>query len=214
MADMYQDIGTLVSTYWYVFAILGGFIFVAYILFKSSSSKTPKPVQRSVVERQNFLDRMKFNKSDTYKKIEVNGKYRYQIEKIQASTHEGEQVLEMVLKPLVFGLLAIGKEDGYVFKGVNFTYDTGKPSVLTMGLGVTAWKREGLYYDNTLNKKQIEYFSREYSAQTDMETLSSEYYAMGQENSVIDPTRAHATLSEHLNIERIKEERKKQQLGS
>jgi hypothetical protein len=194
--------------------IAAGVIVLIVLYFLKNRPKTGlKPINRNEIERENFIRRMEFNDTP-YKWIEMNGKKKYRILKLQPSEKDTISVFEFVLKPVLYGLFAYGKSNAYVFNAANFKFYTAKQDTIFLNNGVTAWNYGGIFYDNSFSNDFISYFKRTYTALTDWENLSSQYYASSQEASVVDPDRAHATLGAHLEIERIKEERKKQQLGS
>ena len=210
--DYFKTIIDILSQYWWAIAI-AVIVLIVLMLWKRQPKDTLKPVNRSEIERQLFIKRMEFNNTP-YKTIDVWGKRKYRILKFQGSVKDDIKIFEFVLKPLLYGVLPYGKENGYVFRAEHFTFDTAEPETMYLKNGVTAWYRLGIFYDNSFSNDNITYFKRDFNAQTDWENLSSQYYASSQEASVVDPDRAHATLGAHLEIERIKEERKKQQLGS
>lgn len=213
MADDYaQTLMMLIQDYWWIGAIAILLIVILYF-FKQQPKNQLKAVNRAEIERQLFINRMSFNDSP-YKFMEVAGKKKYRIQKFQASEKDGVKVFEFVMKPLMLGIVPIGKPYGYIFKADHFEYDNAKPNTIMLKPGITTWSRLGVFFDNTFSKDNITFFSRDYSAQTDLENTLSMTYSAAQEQSVIDPNRAHATLDRHLEIERIKEERKKQQLGT
>lgn len=181
------------------------------IISQQKSNKPLKPVERSEVERKKFLDRMSFNDS-RFKWLKREGKKVFQIEKLQASTYKETKVFEMVLKRVYFNILPFGRSEGYVFKADSIEYDASDQKSLSLLRDVSAWLRLGIYIDNSFNANEIKFFNRDYAAQTDFEDLSSVYYATAQEQSVINPDRGHSTLTDHLEIEKIKEQRRKNQL--
>lgn len=216
MANDLDYIGSLLNQY-------GGYILVAIAIYAAifiyKNYKTTdkiKPVKRSEIERDNFIKRMSFN-DNTYKNLVVNGKPKYRIKKIQASTYEVDKatikIMEMVLQPLHFRFLPFGKVNGYVFNGDNVKRSETNQNNLDLKLGTTTWLQNGVFMDNSFPKEVITYFKRDYVAFTDFENLSSVYYASAQEQSVIEPNRGHATLSDHLEIENTKEQRRKMQMG-
>lgn len=214
MADDYlQSIMSVLDQYGLYIAAGVIVLLVLYFLGKRPKSAL-KPVNRNEIERENFIRRMEFNDTP-YKWIEVLGKKKYKVLKLQPSEKETDLIYELVLKPVLYGLFAYGKPNAYVFNVTNFKFYTNKPDTIFLNNGVTCWNYGGIFYDNSFTNDNIKYFKRSYNGQTDWEELSSSYYASSQEASVVsDPNRAHDTLGAHLEIERIKEERKKQQLGS
>lgn len=216
MPDELENIIQIAQENWLIISlVIVGFI-ALYVWRNYKPKSQVKPVKRSEIERDQFLKRMSFNDTN-FKNLWVNNKPKYRIRKFQASTYKDGQndirVFELVMKPLKFGLLPIGKEEGYTVRAENLSEHDTKPNDLVLKLGSTFWYRQGVYMDNSFSKNLIAWFVREYSAQTDLENLSSVYYASAQEQSVIDPDRGHMTLSDHLEIEKIKEQKRKLQMG-
>jgi hypothetical protein len=212
IADLYNDIGVFVEKNWPILGIVI-LALVGIVIFFRPQKKQLKPVKRSEIERKEFIRRMKLNDSP-FETLRQNDKNKYRILKFQASTKAEMPVYELVVKTLIGGILPYGDEIPMILSKDSVDYDLAEPKFLVLKNGSTLWYRMGIFVDNRLGDELIKYFVREYTVQTDWEDLSSIYYAKSQEQAVIDAERAHKTLSDHLEIERIKEERKKLQLGA
>lgn len=115
-------------------------------------------------------------------------------------------------KPLPFGL-GLGKPEGYIFKKDNLSIDPAWPMDVVLTRGKTAWRgADWIFYDNDIPHQAAAAHVREFMAQTDLENYSADVYAIMQELSVVRPEFAHATLTDTLEIEKKREERRKQTL--
>jgi hypothetical protein len=177
---------------------------------------------------------MDFNDSIKFKWLSIeNGKRFLAIEKfrpqlvevkeprpegknVKYETVRSEQIFEMVVKKPIFRQVPIfiSKKMPLVLMASNVSVSTIRPDILNLKLGVTAWYDMGVFFDSSIPSSVQSDFVREFVAKTDFENLTSQYYATAQEQSVIEPNRGHQTLSDHLEIEKVKEERKKMLLGT
>lgn len=233
---MFDAIWSYLTSYWWIIPI-AALAYLAYRWWKGAKEHPLKPVIRAEVERAAFLERMQQNVATDYDWFVQAGKRRLFISRFQASifpekkrefrkeqdgsqkivwTDTGKDIrtFEFVgKKPLLPQLgFFFGRVEGFVVLADNCYIDPARPREIVFKSGKTMWKKTGIFYDNDMNPNMVEYFSRNFTAQTDYDNLLSEYYAASQEESVIDREHGHETLSDHLEIERIKEERRKKQL--
>lgn len=117
--------------------------------------------------------------------------------------------------PLPFGI-GLSRPEGFVFLEKNLSIDPAWPKDIKLNPEASAWLKEGIFYDQQILPTVQAAFVREFLAQTEYESYSSDVYATLQEASVVTggPEAAIAALTHHLEIKRIEAEKKRQQLST
>jgi len=200
---------------WIIGALIVGW--AIWYFFIRGRGKELKPLNRSEIERENFISRMKLNHTH-YKTLYRGGKYLGIVNSLRFTDlnptqdkAKEKQFIELVYKPPLIDL--------YLFKIHWFmkevcvlinTSDVTRDSVeneLNINPLVTFDKYLGIYYDRKYSNEFSTYIQIDSQFRTDLENMSSFYYAKAQEQSVIRPEYAHNVLKEEIKLQQEQEKR-------
>jgi len=205
--------------------IIGLAVYVIMQYFKISSKKLNKPINRSEIERQKFIERMKHNNNQTpykwlYRDKAVVGKILLYREYMTNPT--GYKIAEAVVKPKLFWrftnpfaksqafMVNLGKIKPDIDLGENGKIESGQSYDKTIitdldKMIIPQWISFdyyfGIYYDMTIPEEHMKIIKNDNLIRTDLNELASVYYCKSQEQSTFDPIRAHQMALEEKRIE-------------
>lgn len=236
MAFSIDGVISWAEAHWYIFLIAFGVYFV-YAKWLSHPPKL-KPVNRSEIERDNFIRRNKFNTSfynDLYRGDKLIGHIismrgtelfrvtRRGIEKDVAPENLKDltvnqqleelkkPIYEIIFKPIwnfyLFKMPNIFSKGEVIFIDANTTRKNEAKKWLEIDRAATFDKAFGIYYDRRYEEESEEFIKVNTIFRTDLENLTSIYYAKAQEQSTIQPDFAHETLGKQQDIELEKQKR-------
>lgn len=210
MTSFIEQVLDWCGSHWYIFLIGFGIYFVWNKWLKTPAKL--KPIYRAEIERKNFIERNKQNRS-AFRWLWRGNKILGQIKTLRRSdmAHKENDVpipaIEIVYKPSLLGLKIpnpFSKDICIILD--KETTETIFPDV-TIDETATFDKFMGMYYDRKFQKQAEEYIKVDNVFRTDLENLTSIYYAKAQEQSTIQPQFAHETLAKQQDIELEKQKR-------
>lgn len=199
------------------FVIAGVIIYVVLNYLKFGMKTKIKPLNRSEVERIEFINRMKENKPNVYKILRRGNHILGKIQSMRIINIEKNptptQLCQMVIKPTIWKTNIMNP----LAKSVCFSINTNKIQELDRAKGsvelpatMTFDYLFGIYYDGSTENVQTDFIKHDNLFRSDLNQLASIYYAKSQEQSTFDPDKAHALAmkEKELQIEMAKKQGK------
>jgi hypothetical protein len=187
----------------FILAMLGLVAFFGYNYLRIKRSSITKPINRSEIERQEFIKRMLPNKDG--EKWLYRGKNNLgKIILSKVGTIKGNPIdltiKECVVKPPLFWKITnpFAKEKIFQINQKEALFDNDK-YVIPNWISFDYYF--GVYYDLTIPKEHMEIIKNDNLIRTDLNELASIYYCKSQEQSTFDPIRAHQMALEEKRIE-------------
>ena len=202
-----NNILDVIKQYWYFIPIivLG---FVVFILLTKRKSK-PVIIRRSEIERQNFLDRNKYNRS-YFKWVYRGEKLIGQLAFMSAVKMDNNlDVFELGIDPALFGLKIpnpFSKRLCFMVLASDLNRDWNNNSLVIMENAIFD-KFMGVYYSKDLGKFGIKFITEDSVFRTDWDLMMSIYYTKAQEQATFNPVSAIDIQKEQLKLEQEKEKR-------
>jgi len=213
MAFADQIMKFLMDNVFYI-VMIGLVVYVLYYFLRVKTVKKLKPLNRSEYERQQFVERMKHNKSHIFKWFQ-RGKYT--LGKIESyRTFKAEfsnpvEITQLVLRPLLIDLKKIQIANPFAqLQAFQLINTKANKDVATKTISVPEWVSFdyyfGIYYDMLEEREHTELIKKDNVIRTDLNSLASIYLVKAQEQSTFDPEHAHemTKLEKQLQIELAK----------
>ena len=218
--DFQGQLNTIVEwckQYWYVIVLVATVVILLILVFKSRKPSL-KPVSRSEIERKQFIDRNRMNKSPLnwlWRGDKLMGKIIYlrATDIINAEKEKDKEKIsgiELVIKPSFLGLKfpdIFSKEFCIIVNKDNTDYSLNDRT-FNIKESATFEKLFGIYYDRDSKESWVKYIRDSHVYATDWESMSSVYYVKSMEQATFKPENATAIQEKQLDLEAEKEKRK------
>jgi hypothetical protein len=190
-----------------IIGIIVAFVVILWLVRRKPSAL--KPINRIDIERKNFIERNKMNRSSfkwLWRGEKLLGSIRF-LRFTDLAHRDGDPqtpAIEIIYTPSLFGLKIPNPfaRDICIMLNKETTEET-YPNI-TIDDVATFDRFLGIYYDRKLAE---EYIKVDSVFRTDLENLTSIYYAKAQEQCTIQPQFAHETLAKQQDIELEKQKR-------
>ena len=193
-----------------VFILLfGALAFLAIGYFKFGIKRTMMPIDRSEIERMNFIKRMRMNESVQHFKYFRRGKNligkitHFSAVKLNTNPHNTE-VIQMLVKPFIIPRLKIVNPIGKILcmqiNKEHTSQNLQKRELIASG-GIYFDYYFGIYYDKQTEAIQTAWIESDSLMRTNWNLGASRYFAKAQEEATFDPNRAHALAMEEKRIQ-------------
>lgn len=187
----------------FFFLVCGFALFFAIKYFRIKGKSITRPINRSEIERQRFIERMLPNINN--EEWLYRGKYNLgKITRSKVSILKGNPtdvtIKECVVKPMLFWKLTnpFAKEKVFQINTKEVIFDGNK---IIVPEWISFDYYFGIYYDLTIPKEHMEIIKNDNLIRTDLNELASVYYCKSQEQSTFDPIRAHQMALEEKRLE-------------
>ena len=226
-----QALINIFNQYWYLFLIAVIAIFILWFFLSRRKGKGFVQIDRSDIEREKFIVRNKYNYPDNEhylyragvllgrimaiktikfvkKPTEAQQKGK-DINKEELKPEEELTVFEIVAKPTLFGWrvpFAFGREVCIIQDVKHCVMNRDN---LILKQEIPLHMIFGIYYDESLEDRGVEFIKNDYIIRTDYENFASVSYTKAMEQSTLDPEHAHEVQHQQLEIENEKARRER-----
>lgn len=213
--SFFETIWAYIQNNFFTILVVGALLWLAYEYFVKRK-KPLEPLNRSEIERENFIRRMKLNTS-SYRWFYRGSTLVGEILGVKFTDLKNIKSVELVLKPpfLYFTIPLIHYEIRFctftkkicVIAGVENIRRDAFNNSMNISPVVTFDQYLGIFYDRNYFEELVPHIRDDTQFRTDWELMSSAYYAKAQEMAVYDPALGYRVLMEQIKLEQEKERR-------
>ncbi len=181
------------NIFYFIIAGFGIWFLLKYLKFGSRTKV--KVISRGEIERLKFIERMKFNESETFKDFVVGDRLRGRITHFRQFTvgNPTKQFTQMLVKPMLIRKLNIvnpvAKHKCVQIDSKLVTLDEKTKAVKIVD-GVFFDFLFGIYYDTVDEKQHLENIKSDNVLRTDYDQMAGRYWVKGQQQCVYSPEMA------------------------
>jgi hypothetical protein len=208
---------------WLIILLVGAVFYFGWSWIKNIFKGKIKQINRSEIERKNFIKRMKLNKSINFDWLyrgdkilgRINGMKRGTVKAYKRGkdnkieiVEKAYNVYEFAIKPHFLFNICFGKEMPIVVLADDIE-ENKKDRIISISNDVDFDLFEGIYYPKSIEKTLVNWILYDSVFRTDWENMTNIYFAKSQEQSTFSPEFAHEVLmkQQELAIERAKREK-------
>ena len=189
-------------------AIAVGTFILGYLKF--GVKKSLLPIDRSDIERMNFIKRMRVNENECkhFKYFRRGNKLvgiitHFSALELNTNPHPTE-IVQMLVKPFIIPRLKIVNPFGKVMciqvNKKHTSQNLDRKELITGG-GIYFDYYFGIYYDKQTEEIQTAWIESDNLMRTNWNLGASRYFAKAQEEATFDPNRAHILALEEKRIQ-------------